>query len=62
MVKNNNISGWGNFPRIVGKISKASTREQLIENLNETTKSDNNNSVDTNEGIKRLKKNFKQKK
>ena len=35
LVKNNNISAWGNFPRIIGKISKASTREQLIKTLNE---------------------------
>ena len=34
-MKNNNISGWGNFPKIIGEISKASTREQLIETLNE---------------------------
>jgi decaprenylphospho-beta-D-ribofuranose 2-oxidase len=35
LVNNNNISGWGNFPKIIGKISKASTREQLIQTLNE---------------------------
>ena len=44
MVKNNNFSGWGNFPVIKGELTQVSTKDHLIEaiNANETVISNGN--------------------